>query len=89
GHFKGLCVRGGGEVDAEWSNGIIRNTVLRANVDNTFHLKIPGDKNNYRLTKNHGEIQTEKQSDILSVFLKKGETIQITVLFQNRFTAFD
>ncbi|KAA6309111.1 hypothetical protein EZS27_039337, partial [termite gut metagenome] len=42
GHFKGLCVRGGGEVDAEWSNGIIRNTVLRANVDNTFHLKIPG-----------------------------------------------
>ncbi|KAA6307394.1 hypothetical protein EZS27_040936, partial [termite gut metagenome] len=78
GHFKGLCVRGGGEVDTEWSNGIVRNAVLLANVDNTFHLKIPGDKNNYRLTKNHGEIQTEQQSDILSVFLKKGETIQIT-----------
>ncbi|KAA6313506.1 hypothetical protein EZS27_035729, partial [termite gut metagenome] len=46
GHFKGLCVRGGGEVDAEWSNGIIRNTVLRANVDNTFHLKIPGTEQN-------------------------------------------
>jgi alpha-L-fucosidase 2 len=80
GHFKGLCVRGGGEVDAEWSNGVVRNAVLRANTDNTFRLKIPGDQNKYRLTKNNEEIQPDKQSDILSLRLKKGETLQIAYI---------
>jgi alpha-L-fucosidase 2 len=78
GHFKGLCVRGGGEIDAEWSNGIVQKAVLRANTDNTFRLKIPGNKTQYRITKNKVEIQPENQSDILSVLLKKGETIEIT-----------
>jgi alpha-L-fucosidase 2 len=76
GHFKGLCVRGGGEVDVEWSEGIVRNAVLRANMDNTFRLKIPGEITHYRLTKNKEEIKI--QSDIVSVSLKKGEAIQLT-----------
>lgn len=41
GNYKGLSVRGGGEVSAGWKNGILTNASLKAIAGNTFTLKIP------------------------------------------------
>lgn len=36
GSFKGLCVRGGAEIDASWKNGAVRSISLHAKHDGTF-----------------------------------------------------
>lgn len=41
GHFKGLCVRGGGVVDASWEAGKIRHLTLTARADYPFRIKVP------------------------------------------------
>lgn len=44
GSFKGLCARGGIEIDADWKNSRIENTVLKANAPAEFTLRIPEAK---------------------------------------------
>jgi alpha-L-fucosidase 2 len=41
GHFKGLCVEGGGVVDLGWEDGKVKSAKLTANVANTFSIKHP------------------------------------------------
>ena len=41
GSFKGLRVRGGAEVSAEWSNHQLQRVEILATVDNDFKLKVP------------------------------------------------
>ena len=41
GSFKGLRVRGGAEVSAEWSNHKLQRVELLATVDNDFKVKVP------------------------------------------------
>lgn len=43
GHFDGLKVRGGGEVFAVWSQGVLKTIKLKASVPNTFIIKIPAN----------------------------------------------
>ncbi len=43
GSFKGLKVRGGAEVSADWSHNQLQNAQLVASVDNEFKLKVPAD----------------------------------------------
>ena len=40
GSFKGLCARGGIELDANWKNARIENTELRASVPAEFSFRI-------------------------------------------------
>ena len=51
GHFKGLCIRGGGEADLEWQNSEIRKACLTARSDREFKIKLPGDPQQWRLKK--------------------------------------
>ena len=39
GSFKGLCVRGGGVVDATWKDGSVQKVVLKARSAGTFFIK--------------------------------------------------
>lgn len=39
GSFKGLCVRGGAEIDASWADGNVTSVELRAKQDGTFYIK--------------------------------------------------
>ena len=41
GSFKGLCVRGGGVVDASWKAGRLEKLTLHSRVKSAFKLKIP------------------------------------------------
>ena len=41
GNFKGLRVRNGGEVDATWSDNKLSSLTLKADVSNTFTIKVP------------------------------------------------
>ncbi|KAA6337627.1 hypothetical protein EZS27_014304 [termite gut metagenome] len=80
GSFKGLCVRGGAEVDAEWKDGIIQKATLRATTDNVFRIKLPADKGRFRITKNNKELLADTHQGITSVDLKKEESLRITLI---------
>ena len=41
GNFKGLKVRGGAEVSADWQNHQLQSVEILADVDNEFKLKVP------------------------------------------------
>jgi alpha-L-fucosidase 2 len=41
GHFRGLCVRGGAEIDARWRGGRVVEAVLRATATGNFAVKLP------------------------------------------------
>jgi alpha-L-fucosidase 2 len=70
GYFKGLCVRGGAEVDLEWKNGAVKEAIITATADNTFAVKIPPGK---KLVKEGMPIT----GNIITVALKKGESVKI------------
>ncbi len=44
GYFKGLCVRGGAEVNLEWENGMVKEAEIIATADNTFAVKMPAGR---------------------------------------------
>jgi alpha-L-fucosidase 2 len=41
GYFKGLCVRGGAEMDLTWENSRAKSAQITASVENTFSVKQP------------------------------------------------
>lgn len=45
GSFKGLCLKGGAEATAEWTNAVINKASLKATADQVLKVKIPQGKN--------------------------------------------
>lgn len=45
GSFKGLCLKGGAEATAEWTNAVINKASLKATVDQVLKVKVPQGKN--------------------------------------------
>jgi alpha-L-fucosidase 2 len=78
GSFRGLCVPGGAEVDAEWEDGKVTKAVLRATVDYTFTVKLPSAVRPFRVCLN-GSKQTSAAGagELLTVSLKKGDVWEI------------
>ncbi|MHB9142185.1 MAG: glycoside hydrolase family 95 protein [Paludibacter sp.] len=78
GHFTGLKVRGGGEVSAQWEQGVLKSITLKASVTNTFKLKIPGnwDKNKLKQTKLSN---FEPENNLLIISLKKNQKVRINM----------
>jgi len=72
GYFKGLCVRGGAEVNLKWENCAVKEAEITATANNTFAVKIPFGK---KLLKDGKPIQ--KEQDIVTIELKKGESVKI------------
>ena len=44
GSFKGLCLKGGAEATAEWTNAVINKASLKATVDQVLKVKVPQGK---------------------------------------------
>lgn len=54
GSFKGLCLKGGAEATAEWTNAVINKASLKATADQVLKVKIPQGKK-YRVLLNGKE----------------------------------
>lgn len=73
GHFKGLCVRGGGVVDAFWKEGQIRQFTLTARADNLFRIKVPVGISQVLVNDKSADVE----DGFIKVALKKGEEAKI------------
>jgi alpha-L-fucosidase 2 len=62
GHFAGLKVRGGGEVSADWSNGVLDAISIKASVANEFVINMPShwDKSTIKTNAKSFEIRDNK-----------------------------
>lgn len=78
GSFKGLCVRGGAEVDVEWALGEIRKATFKAQVNNHFHVKIPEGVETTVVVQ-HGKKKSlsANVSEIVNLEMNAGETIEL------------
>ena len=78
GHFKGLRVRGGAEVDVSWSNKQIASVTLRATTDNSFKLKVPDGVTSIQ----HNDREMQIENGFISISLKSDESAKLKVLYQ-------
>ena len=80
GSFKGLCVRGGAEVDASWKNGRVISAIIKATATHDFKLKIPPYAKETRITIMHKAVLLKEQQGMVDLSLKKGE--KATIFFE-------
>ena len=79
GSYKGLCVRGGAEVSADWNNSVINYASVKATAANSFSIKIPQNKNKpYRILLNGKTIKTVPDTHrIITIPMKAGDLLEI------------
>lgn len=78
GYFKGICVRGGGEVDISWKGGEVEQMKLTASAGNDFKVKLPAGESKAGFSKNGKEFEADISGNIVTVRLEKGETFLIS-----------
>ncbi|MDR2086458.1 MAG: glycoside hydrolase family 95 protein, partial [Dysgonamonadaceae bacterium] len=77
GNFKGLCVRGGAEVDLKWENAQVTAAKITATADNVFRIKLPANQEGLRIKKNGRALQKpEINNGLITVELNKGEYVE-------------
>lgn len=79
GSYKGLCVRGGAEVSADWNNSVINYASVKATAANSFSIKIPQNKNKpYRILLNGKTIKTVPDTHrIITIPMEAGDLLEI------------
>ena len=77
GHFKGLCVRGGGEVDLEWKDGKVKNARLKAGVSNQYAIKVP-ESSQFKIKINEQLIQPDVINNIITIEMKSGDILELS-----------
>ena len=78
GSFKGLKVRGGGEVSAKWNTGRLTEASLKALVAGTFRIKLPADSANMSIKINQKAVSLSVSGGLLTVELKAGDLLALT-----------
>lgn len=77
GSFKGLCIRGGAEVAAEWTNAVINSASLKATANQTFKVKLP-QGNSYKVMLNGKEaVANPDAKGLITVDMKKNDLLEI------------
>ena len=77
GSFKGLCLKGGAEATAEWTNAVINKASLKATVDQVLKVKIPQGKK-YRVLLNGKEaIANPDAKGLITVEMKRGDLLEL------------
>lgn len=77
GSFKGLCIRGGAEVAADWTNAVINSASLKAIVDQTLKVKLPQGKN-YKVMLNGKEaVANSDANGLITVDMKRGDLLEL------------
>lgn len=77
GSFKGLCIRDGGGVSAEWKDKKLTMATLLAKTDHIFKLKIPDNAKKVTVTVNDKVIKAIPQDKFIYLNLKKGEKAKL------------
>ncbi len=77
GSFKGLCVRGGAEIDMAWKDGKITKLALKAKTDNTFRLKVPDHA--VAIMKNGKTLPVE--NGFVPIEMRKEEKLTLDVVY--------
>lgn len=77
GSFKGLRVRGGGEVSAKWADGKLAEAGLKASVDNTFRIKLPENSANLSIKMNQKAASLPVVDGMLTIDMKAGDEIAL------------
>lgn len=73
GNFKGLKVRGGGEVSAKWSVGALTEASLKALVPGIFQIKLPENSTNLSVRINQKSVSLPVINGMLSLELGAGD----------------
>ena len=77
GSFKGLCLKGGAEATAEWTNAVINKASLKATSDQVLKVKIPQGKK-YRVLLNGKEaIANPDAKGLITVDMKRGDLLEL------------
>lgn len=77
GSFKGLCLKGGVEATAEWTNAVINKASLKATADQVLKVKIPQGKK-YRVLLNGKEaIANPDAKGLITVDMKHGDLLEL------------
>ena len=77
GSFKGLCLKGGVEATAEWTNAVINKASLKAPADQVLKVKIPQGKK-YRVLLNGKEaIANPDAKGLITVDMKRGDLLEL------------
>lgn len=78
GSFTGLCVRGGGTVDVEWTDGKIDRARLSATQDYTFTVKLPAGKTTSAFTLNDQPVDIQTIGEgLVRINMKQGNRLEI------------
>lgn len=75
GYFKGLCVRGGAEIDLNWTDGKVDKAIIKASIDNFHTVKLP-EGSIPRFSKNGKVIILKQEGGLVHFNLKKGEVME-------------
>lgn len=78
GRFKGLCVRGGGVVDAVWKAGLLQEVLLTASTHHTFMLKVPDEVKQIKVNNRTQEVL----EGFITVPLEKGKSAKIEMHYK-------
>lgn len=77
GSFRGLCLRGGAEASASWTNFVINNASLKSITDQTIKVKIPRGKK-FRVVLNGREAVAHSDAKgLITVDMKKNDLLEI------------
>lgn len=79
GSFKGLRVRGGGEVSAEWAGGQLKKASLKALVPGEFTIRLPQYPTNVQFGKNGKSIPLSVEDGLLIIDLQQGDELGISL----------
>lgn len=75
GSFKGLKVRGGGEVAVRWKEGQVREASLKAVVPGTFRVKLPTNVSDLTLKKKGKVVSLPVVDGAIKVDMEEGEEL--------------
>lgn len=77
GSFKGLKVRGGGEVSAQWSDGALKEARLKAIAAGEFCIKLPDYSENVSLKINKKAVSIPVVDGLVSLSLVPGDEVEM------------
>jgi len=78
GRFRGLCARGGLEVDARWSQGIVKSLILRAHVDGTHRIRPPSGHTISEVFNNAEPLEVLRDNEgVITLEVHAGETYDL------------
>lgn len=77
GSFEGLCVKGGAEVSARWTDGLVQTASLKATADGLFRLKLPAGRTYTTLFNGKRCTLRTDPDGCVTIYLKQGDTLSL------------